>query len=298
MTNIDFTCKDVNDTVSKIDDIILTNVWNKSQDENKIKYTLNIVSLIRSLICNILGLIGDPIKNNGIGYSTEEKQIIDSFLLHSSNAVSLFCDILDYDQDSVIELVKKDANGKIVNGEDVELIINDLKTISSAFKSTDSAHHAIASTLTNMYMYFSDKRFVGTHDKFIEFRRSCKYAFDSFNRVKQVKHVKVISNKEDDLIKLIVVICILSVPIIDLVTKKISHINISKHAGTIELSPDECIVSKNDINKAVTDMYGTHLDFIMKCVDNLVLCLIKYIKTNGIGKKIKKIFSSLCSCCT
>jgi hypothetical protein len=176
--SVQLTSEEVKKTISKIGDINLTKMWN---NDNNNKYIPNIKLLTRYMICNILGINNDP--NNNIIFNEKQINMINKFLDNTSDAITDFCDILDYDQDGIVELVKIDENGNKVKGDDIKLIsenIKDIKNVVSPFKKNGSLYHTVIAILTNIYVYFTNDKFTETCDDFVNFRESCKIAYKSF----------------------------------------------------------------------------------------------------------------------
>jgi hypothetical protein len=105
----------------------------------------------------------------------------------------------------------------------------------------------------------------------------------------------VFTNKKEDLMKLIILLCVISIPIIDIVSKRITNINMKKKTF-IEVSPEEYTITNKEIYYTFNETYGSNLDFIMVCIDKLVVCFMKYVKTKKIYTFFKAISKKLLSC--
>jgi hypothetical protein len=286
----------VNSMVTKIGDVILNNVWDEINDGAKTKKTLNMQLLVRSMVCSIAGLAGDPMGNNVTGYTPEQKNKINSFLTNISSAITSFHDLLDYDNDGVVELVERDADGKVIIGDDIQLMIDDMKKIGESSKGKDGVHNNIMAVISSMYIYFTGENYNESLEDFNTFKIKCEETYNSFNDIKDIDHSKIFSEKKDDIMSFIITLCIISVTVVNITANKIAQINAIEEDSESVTDPANFIITNEYINASIVNVYGFNLDFILKAVDNLVIVFVKNIELKNTGQKIKNFFRK-CACC-
>lgn len=270
------------DVLTHLTDITINNVLDeKTTDEHTKKKILNVRSLVKSLASSILGL-------TSINLESINNDYVNAFLDDISDAVEKFCDFLDYDGDGVVELVKRDEKGDIVEGDDIALMVKDAKDIGSFFKTQGNMATNILAIISSITLYFNNNNFTQTRDDFIAFKAACEKAHQSYERIPHINRGKLFADNVDNIIKFVITLCIISVPIVDLVNKQIAMLG-NDNA--------DVIITREIMSKAVHEAYGLDLEFIMKSVDALVDVFARSIKVSNAGKKFLDYIKSCCRCC-
>jgi hypothetical protein len=269
--------------LDRIGDITVSNVIDVVNDEKGTRKVLNVRSLVKSLVTDILALTDV----SDIKTDPDDVAKVKGFLNNIASAVEKFCDFLDYDGDGKVELVQRNEKGEIVVGEDIELMEKDVDTVKSAFKNRGDVATTLLAIVSTLFMYFTGARFTSTKDDFLNFKTACENAYASYNLIKSIDHSKFLKENSKDMMRFIVMMCVLVVPIIDLVSHKITEIN--KDSDTTN-----GVVSQADIHKIVKETYGLNLEFILKAVNNLVDIFLKGLHTKG--KQFLAFLKKKCCC--
>lgn len=273
--------------LERVGNIVLSNVIIDIDTERGKKHMLNVSLLVKSLTRNILSL-----SNAKLQLGSVELKIIDKFLNDLANSVDLFCNFLDYDGDGVVELMQN-THGQIEYGDDIEKMLADIKGVTSSFKNHGNIQTTIIAIVSSIVLYFTNENIKQTRNDFLEFKTSCEETHKSMLEIKNVNLLDSLKANSEDLIRFIILMCVLIVPIVELVNKKLVLISTS--------DLESASVSQEEIRVAVYIMYGTDLEFILSTVDNLVTVFAKSVKPKEIGQKIKDFFGRFkcsCSCCT
>jgi hypothetical protein len=249
------------------------------------KYVLNTKVLIKTLIQSVTEL-GDV---TSLKIDPKDAGKISSFLDSTAHAVDTFCDFLDYDRDGVVELIAKDQEGKISEGQDVEALLNDVSPITSAFRNKGDLSITTIGVLSSLAIYFTSDSFSHSKDDFIVFKSACEDAYRAYAQILSIDHKKFFEENSSDMMKFIINLCVVIVPIFDLLGKKIAALN----SGAIQ---SDMVITSEDIKKAFTEMYGTNVEFILNLVDRLTNIFLKTLTATSTGKKILNLFK--CRCCT
>ena len=91
--------------------------------------------------------------------------------------------------------------------------------------------------------------------------------------------------------KFIITLCIVIVPVVDIVALKIAQINSSDGVDA-----EKAVLSKEDIKKVVLGMYGMNLEFVLSSVESLITVFLKSFESSAKGKKFIAYMKSK-SCC-
>jgi hypothetical protein len=274
-----------NALIEHIEDVSILNMFDTINVSNEKKKVLNIQKLAKTLLTGILKL-----SDYKINIDPKDDNIIKGFMSSIVIAIEKFCNFLDYDNDGIIELVRHNENGTIIEGEDIELMVKDGKAIINSFKDQGDPVKTTVVILTQLVAYFMNDRVTLSRKKFIEFEEECTKAYICFKQVKSIKYLQFFSNNSDNMIKFVINMCIIIIPIIDLVNKRNA---ISKLDSIQNLT-----ITKDDVKKATFDMYGSEIEFILTPIDNLVYTIVRNIEGS---KKCKAFFNSIknkCCCCT
>jgi hypothetical protein len=290
----------ITDLVGKLNDIDLTggsalnSILEQDLTDGNKRMVLNTKALLISLVSSVFGLTNENMNNPTI-YSPEDLNKINKFFGDLVLTVEKFCKFLDYDNDGRVELIGQDKNGKIIVGEDIELIVADIKYLSSAVNNNNlnkgSAPLAILATLSALTIYLSNDNYLNAKDDYEQFKEACGKTYNSFKLFKEINHSKQakesIKNNIDNIISFVIIFCIISIPIIDLVSKKANDIK----------SGEKVIITKEMIQLAIINMYGLDLDFITKSIEGLVKVFGNTLAVSGCGSKLSQFFKKKCCCC-
>lgn len=256
------------DIVKRIDNIQLSEVFGNN--------AVNIKSLATSVSKSVLSL-----STNGIKISENDKNNIMTFLNNISSSVSTFCDFLDYNNNGKVELIRRNSDGKIGYGADISAVIEDGKDIiNPIFKGDKNVPVIIMSTMTNILSLLTNENIINAKNDYNAFKKSCEKTFASFSLIKNVDRAKLFSENADDIIRFIIVLCVVIAPLIELIEQK--H------------KKGESVISAKDISSFVTEYYGSNIDDLLKMIENIVGAFVKIVGASSAGKKISKFFKCLC----
>ncbi|VBB18035.1 hypothetical protein YASMINEVIRUS_498 [Yasminevirus sp. GU-2018] len=272
--------------LDKVGDLTLSSVWDEANTEKGKKRVLNLKLLIKSIASGILALSGA-----GVKIDAEDLAKVNDFLNNLATSVEKFCNFLDYDGDGVVELVDRNEKGEVVEGEDIKLMIEDGKKVTSTFKKQGDIQTTVFAVISSLLTYFTSEHITQTKDDFVEFKDACETTYNSMKLIKEVDHNKFFAENSKDLMKFIVTLCIVIVPVVDLVSFKISQINNSD-----DVDADKAVLSKEDIKKAVLGMYGVNLEFVLSTVESLITVFLKSFESSATGKKFIAYMRSKCCC--
>ena len=252
------------------------------------KYRLSANNLLRTVICNLLQLVSDPLKNDTATYTSDDKISLNNFINSISDSVIAFCKFLDYDGDGVVELVRRDSHGEMTYGDDIDLLLKDVSIIANSTKNTNNAT-VVFSVLSAIMVFFQNEHILDSKNDFIDFKNRCVATYDTFKLVKNINHIKIFEEKADDIMSFVMILCIVILPLMELANQKIEKINNDIANNNL---PNEVTftLTREEMSLAVTNMYGINLDYILLIINNLVALFIKGIKASGFFKKI-------CCCC-
>ena len=195
------------------------------------------------------------------------------------------CLLLDYDGDGIVELIKKDSKNNIVAGEDIEKLLKDTNDIKTLFKDQRTEALTVMVVMSNLIVYFSDPKFKQLKTEINDFRISCIKAHDSFLLIKNIEYNKFINTDSNSIIKFIITLCVISIPIIELVNKK-----------NLEENKEQVIITNDMINESIRDIYGMDFKLILSIIDNLVNIIVKTFILSGITSKITGCFKKIFTC--
>jgi hypothetical protein len=295
--------------IDRVDNIVLSNVFDKHKSDSVGKYVLNIKTLTKTLMSSILQINNVPLNSDIPNVSTStststsitttitpvipapiptvptELIKITNFLEDIANAVNIFCDFLDYDRDGIVELVGRDQEGKIIEGQDIDALLKDLPDIKSAFKNQKDVCAAIIAVISSIAMYFTSENFSHTKNEFILFKSACETAYTSCSQIKSINYQKFFKDNSTDVMNFVILLCIIVVPVVELVNKKVASIQ-------NDSLDDKLVITSDEIKRAITDMYGVNLDFVLNIVHRLSDIFIRAIKPIKTG-----FFSKFSKCC-
>jgi hypothetical protein len=275
------TSEKVDQILSKITEVSLRQIC----DENK---RLNITKFVRSLALSVMRYHRDPLNDSTSRLTGEQKNALNDFLSNIALCVGVFMDFLDYDDDGVVELVKRE-NGKHVIGDDIQLIVDDMKKIGKPFKNTGETHNALFEALSNLYVYLTSDSFTETKDDVEAFKDA---VIATHNSLKLVKNTKIdlkgiVLDKVDDIVFFIIMICMVTVASVESVSRKLVKIADSEKNKN-DLKPEDLIFSDQEIRDAVKDKFSVKFDIILDIIQRIIKVFSESINYNSIRKKIKK----------
>jgi len=251
---------------------------------------ISIKDLSKLLITTILDESG--VKNDVlINIDESENKIINNVIDKLSLALEAFYEFLDYDNDGKVEIVEKTSDNKIIQGDDIKALLKDINDIKKTFddKNNKNIILVITATFAGMSVYFNSEKFTSTKDEFIQFKNACD---ETFNAIKQIKNINIKnkilfkSSNTSDIMALIINLCIISIPLISLITSKIKNTD----------SKESIILSNDEIKSSISNMYGSDIDMIQLTVNNLSLTFGKIIDSAIKGSNSGSFFSKLCCC--
>lgn len=268
--------------------IDMTNVIIDKETEQA-KRIINIQKLARFIISNVFGSLVD----------IKDIDVYTKFINSASNAVEKFYDFLDYDNDGVVELVRCDEKGKITDGEDIELMINDVKSVLYSYNITESFSKNVIVVLAQLTAYISNENVIKSRQEFKEFKEECVNAYDAYKQLNMVDYKKLVNNA-GNMITFIMNACIILLPIVDMAIKRItiSDTYLTKETTTTnKYVTRNLIITKDDIKKASDNMYGCNIEYILAIVDNLVTTISASIAKSDKVISLFKQFKLKCCCC-
>jgi hypothetical protein len=276
-----------NDIISKLNSISLPSVWKNGTIQNETQKVLDISILIKSLICSILGFSSDSTLINTNTYDQDEISAINNFVVSTALAVEDFCDLLGYIQPTAIisQLTTDATNSTVVT------IINDISSVVSFFGIVEQPIATLVTrvfaTIASIVMYFSSPNFTRTIADYKDFKQNCYNAYESFEQIKNIKHTAIQDENIKSIIGFIITLCVIAIPIVNLVASKIYTVNSLINSGNLSIDQSSLIITQDTLNQAVTKMYGENIDFILNGVDDMV---------NLFVSEISKIESACASC--
>jgi len=271
-----------NDVLGRVGDIMLSNICTSTESETIKKYVLDVKLLAKVMTTSImqLGNISSPT------ISSADASKMANFLDSISVAVDNFCDFLDYNRDGSIEIIKN-QDGKISEGNDVTALLGDVRNITTAFKTQGNIGVTIIAVISKLTMFFTSNNFIHSKDEFNAFKTACETAYQAYSQIKSIDHKKIYEENASDMMQFVITMCVIAVPVIELL-----------HQRILLLNSGDAIVTTDDIKKAVGDMYGTNLDFVLSIVNKLTGILLNFVVSSSTCKKIVMSFRShCCSCC-
>lgn len=301
--------RDIDSLILNMGDLSLEGIYDLTDKKNENIRTLNVPNLIKNLIKVVLHLEAGDSSNNNVGYTADEQSLINEFLSNFNNTIEHFMDFLDYDNDNQIKLIEfEKSKDKIEIGTDLNAFLNDMKDIGSPFKTNASSADKIFSVLSNILLYTLSDEYTETKQDIINFNESVKTTFKSLKKLKDINHKRVFDSKVDDMISFIMMFCVLIIPIIDLVNKKLGDLNKADikfnskekeeqldNIESINLNTyDEVILPNNEVADAIKNYYGMHLSTVLGLVNQLTKKMIKAVESNKWQKIKKKLFPCCC----
>ena len=219
---------DVTEFIQGIGNISLSAVYSVTDKMDTKIRKLNLPQLIQVLISATLGLIeADPLKDNA-QYTVAEKAKIETFKRNFNTTVAYFMDFLDYDDDNQINLIefqKGATDSQMQLGKDLSEFVKDVQKIGSSFKTSASPGEKVFDTLSKIFIFLTSDRFNETSEDVMNFSESVKVAYESLKDLKNIDHKKIFDTRVDDMISFIIMFCVVLIPVIDLVNKKLAVIN-------------------------------------------------------------------------
>lgn len=308
--------RDVDDLIADLGDLTLNGIYDLTDKKNTKIRTLNVPNLVQNLVKVTLQLNEKDPSENNVGYTAEEKRLIDDFVTDFNDTIEYFMDFLDYDGDNQVKLVEFERNkGKIENieiGKDLDAFLEDMKDIGSSFKTDAKPADKVFSALSKIFLYLLSDEYAESKEDIINFNDSVKVTFESLKSLKDIDHKRVFDSKVDDMISFIIMFCVLLIPIIDLVNSKLGELNKAEvkpqeneddpdaGAGVGGVSEstesddeDEIALPNNEVADAIKAYYGDHLDTVLGLVNQLTKKMIKAVKSS----KWKKFKQKFCCCC-
>lgn len=291
--------KDVDGFVKEIGNFTLDAIYDRNEKIRK----LNLPKLVTVLVQSTLNLAGTDPSGNNVTYSAEERIKIDTFTRNFIVTVEHFMDFLDYDQDNQVKLVeftKENERLQVEIGKDLQKFISDVKNIGT-FKQGATVSEKIVTALSKLLNFLlADENLQETVKDFGLFYSSVKVTFNSMKELKNINYMRVFSSRIDDIVSFIIMFCVVLIPVIDLVTKKIEELNV-KDAKT-EVNGGEVVSPVNDrqiritndeIMDAVVTTYGDHLDLVLSMVTNITNKMMTFLSSS----RWEKIKQKCCCCC-
>lgn len=276
------------DILGRVGDMTLNNIINatgKGTDAGL---------LVKSLAGTILGLSDSSIKRNNV-IETNDSKNVNIFLNNVARAVAAFCAFLDYDADGEVQLVKRDASGKVIIGDDIAAMEKDFDAISSSFKNQGDVGATILAILSSIAIYFSGTHFTTEKEDFVSFKSACEDVYTSYVPIKSMDHAQFFKENVADIMTFIIALCIISIPTIELVNQKIAAINTAKVEGTM-IDPIDITVTNSMVSQAVKTMYGLNMEFILAAITNVVDVFVKTMIVTGTGSKLANFLKRKCCC--
>jgi hypothetical protein len=252
--------------LSHLHDIVLNDIINKNGDE----CSININLLIESIV------------NLEMFENLTQNDTVNNLRRRLSQTAKLFLEFLDFNNDGKVEIIVKNDDNEYEFGNDVPAFINmkdrDVKQLDSQ----------IMYVLTNLITYFNNNKYNEINQKFHKFYESCKTTNDFF----KLNYKTIIANEFDEIISLVITLCIISVPIIDLMQQRVvvfkNHFN--------DNSDMNVVVTRDDMKNAVVNTYGENIQCIMLLINNIVDQVINFNNVSGCLNKFKKMFT--CGSCS
>lgn len=256
------------DIVNRIDTVSLKDVVGAD--------AVNIEKLVTSMVKSVLALSFDNVK-----ISDNDKNNINVFLNNIADSVTKFCNFLDYNNNGKVELIRKDSKGNITYGADISAVITDGESvINPIINGNKNIPVAIISTMTNVLKLLTNDNIVTAKNEYLLFKTSCETTYASFSLIKNVNHAKLFNENSDDIMRFIISLCVIIVPLVELVTEK--------HAN------GESSISSQDINVYVTKYYGSNISELLTVLESIVSAFVKIVSASSVGKRIKNFFKNLC----
>lgn len=294
--------------LEKIGDVTVANVWDEINTVKGKKKMLNLKLLIKSLVISIF-TFGNNI-NNGANIKLDQNNISDQndideyvtinvFINDIATAVENFCDFLDYDDDGIVELVEKNAKGEVVIGQDIKLMITEGKNAISSIKFQGNIQTIMFTIISSLVIYLTSEHITQSRKDFDRFYAACQSAHATLKLVKNVNLKKILTNNSNDLLKFVVILCIIIIPIINIVTTKIAQINndVNNSSANIDSNSSNTIITQDEIKRSVLETYGLNLEFILASIEGLVTVSLKVVETTTTGKKCLNFLKHNFCCC-
>jgi hypothetical protein len=308
--------RDVDDLIADLGDLALESIYDLTDKKNEKIRTLNIPNLVKNLVGVTLHLNGTDPSGNNVQYTADERRLISDFLDNFNNTVEYFMDFLDYDGDNQVKLVEfEKTKGKVEIGDDLNAFLDDMKDIGSSFKTDAKPEDKVFSALSKIFLYMLSDEYAESKEDIINFSTSVKVTFESLKALKDINHKRVFDSKVDDMISFIMMFCVLLIPIIDLVDRKLGDLNKAdvQAKSQVEAADDadsaagvdgaeseegdedevEIVLPNNEVADAIKNYYGAHLDTVLGLVNQLTKKMIKAVQSS----KWKKFKQKVCCCC-
>lgn len=297
--------RDIDDLIDDLGDLALDGIYDLTDKKNEKIRTLNLPNLVKHLAQATLQLAGTDPSENNVGYTVNEKRLVNDFLANFNTTVEHFMDFLDYDGDNQVKLVEfEKSKGKIEVGKDLNAFLDDMKDIGSSFKTDAKPADKVFSALSKVLMFLMSEEFAESKEDIINFNASVKDTFGSLKALKDINHKRVFDSRVDDMISFIIMFCVLLIPIVDMVDTKLGDLNKASVQKSIraddaddadesEDSEDEVVLPNNEVADAIRAYYGDNLGTVLELVNQLTKKMIKIVQSSK-WKKFKKKF---CCCC-
>lgn len=275
--------------LGRVGDITLSNVLNGTGQ------SADVGLLVKSMASAILGIAESNV--TGSGTPATDAQNISTFLSNVAAAVAAFCAFLDYDDNGVVQLVTKDANGNVVIGNDILAMEKDFNGVTSAFKNQGNIGTTVLAVLSSITMYLTSPHITTEEANFAAFKTACGNVYTSYAPIKSIDHTQYFQENAADIMSFIITLCVIAIPTIELANQKIAAINAAK-ANNQVIDPASLTITNAVISQAVTATYGVNLGFILSTITDVVTVFVKLFNASGAGTKIANFFKTkLCCCC-
>jgi hypothetical protein len=252
--------KQYNTILSYLKDIELNGILNKLCGGQEDEYKILIKYLVNSII-NV-ELFDKLIENDNLIILRDKV----------GQNVRLFLNFLDFNNDGKVQLVvKNDIDDNYTFGNDVPMIIKDIDI--------NQIDKQVTNILTSLILYMRSDEYIEANEKFSNFYESCKITHNYFKL--NFKNILIVSF--DTIISLVILLCIISIPILNLIKQRIELLNNSD--ANIIITHDEII---DTINK----MYGINVNCILLLVHTIVEA---FVELNNKTKLLSKVFTCACS---
>lgn len=271
--------------IERIGKIKLFHVYDeiKSEVSTVKKYALNIKNLISTIVTAITQF---DIKSS--------RDIVVNDKISDMNAsitqtVTLFSDFLNFNHSHVVELTKIEQDDKNTTLTTESIETTETTPILTSRGITYSS--SIIGVMSSISMYFTGSNFSHNVDDFNKFKTECDTAYKLFDQLKSVDHSKIFEETPADVMNLIIIMCVIAVPTIDILKQRMALIT----TGTLD---DTVHITSTDIKNAINGTYNVNLEFVLSLVTKISDSLIKVpINPEPTKKPSKSFIKRICCCC-
>jgi hypothetical protein len=300
--------RNVDGFISSIGEVSLDKLYDLTDRKNTTIRKLNLPNLVKQMAKSVLNLNGKDHSGNNVSYSTLDKMLIDTFLTNFNKTTEYFMDFLDYNDDNQVDLINfEETTGDLDIGTDLQEFINDIKIIGSSFKTNSSPHDKVFSALSQIFMFMLSDRYSETKEDVVNFTESVKVSYKSLKALKKVNHNKVYESRVDDMINFIITFCVVLIPVIELVNKKLAELNknniVTNNIDSVnntefdnllnKIDLNQIVITNEEISEMINATYGNKLDYVLDMVEQLTKKMVKFVGT----KKWENFKQKLCCCC-